>query len=207
MSHQFAQTPLTRVRRAALRADYDRETVHAILDSAYVCHIAFAVDGQPHCIPTAHWRIGDTLHIHGSNGSRLLRALAEGAAASVCVSHVDGLVLARSAFHHSMNYRSAMIYGRFEPVVDEAEKMASLVAFMEKVSPARWPTVRPPNSKEMAATFMLAMPIVEAVAKLRSGPPIDDEADMDWPVWAGVMPLETRFGEPIAAVATPTVAV
>lgn len=194
--NQFAQTPLTRVRRAAKRADYDRDTVHAILDAAYVCHIAFSVDGQPHCIPTAHWRVGDTLYIHGSNGSRLLRALEAGTDASVCVTLLDGLVMARSAFSHSMNYRSAILYGRFAKVTDQQEAWDSLEAFMEKLSPGRWKEVRQPSPQEMAATTTLALPIEQAVAKVRSGPPVDDEADLDWPVWAGVWPLETRLGAP-----------
>ncbi|MFC4159512.1 pyridoxamine 5'-phosphate oxidase family protein [Chitinimonas lacunae] len=193
---QLPQTPLTRVRRAAKRADYDRETVHAILDEAHACHIAFSVDGQPHCIPTAHWRVDDVLYIHGSNGSRLLRELAKGIPASVCVTLVDGLVMARSAFSHSMNYRSVVLYGQFLPVEDEAEAWASLEAFMEHLAPGRWKEVRQPSPQEMAATTLLALPIEQAVAKVRSGPPVDDEADLDWPVWAGVWPLETRLGTP-----------
>lgn len=202
MTTHFAQTPLTRVRRVAQRADYDHETVHAILDQAYACHIAFSIEGQAHCIPTAHWRMGETLYIHGSNGSRMLKALAEGASAAVCVTHVDGLVLARSAFHHSINYRSAIVYGRFQPVTDEAEKWSSLEAFMEKVAPGRWQSVRAPNDKEMAATTLLALTIEQAVAKVRVGPPKDDEEDMVVPVWAGVWPIETRFGDPVEDRAT-----
>jgi hypothetical protein len=171
--------------------------VHGILDATYVCHIAFTVDGQPHCIPTAHWRIDDTLYIHGSNGSRLLKALANGAPASICVSAVDGLVLARSAFHHSMNYRSAVVYSQFRVVNDEAEQWSALEAFMDKIASDRWQAVRPPNTQEMAATTLLALTIEQAVAKRRSGPPLDDEADMAWPVWAGVLPIETRFGDAI----------
>jgi hypothetical protein len=198
MSAPFSPSPLTRVRRVAQRASYDREAVFGIIDATFVCHIAFAVEGQPHCIPTAHWRIGDTLYVHGSNGSRLLKALGEGAPASVCVSQVDGLVLARSAFHHSMNYRSAMIYGRFRPVEAENDRWNALQAFMDKIATDRWAKVRPPNRQEMAATTLLALTIEQAVAKQRNGPPKDDEADMDWPVWAGVNPIETRFGEPVA---------
>lgn len=201
MTDRYAQTALTRVRRIAQRADYDRATVHAILDAGWACHVAFAVDGQPHCIPTAHWRIGETLYIHGSNGSRLLRALADGAPASVCVTHVDGLVLARSAFHHSINYRSAMVYGRFEPV-GEDEKWQALDAFMDKVEPGRRAKVRKPDASEFAATTVLALEIEQAVAKVRSGPPKDDEADLGIEVWAGVRPIETRFGEPIPDLAT-----
>jgi nitroimidazol reductase NimA-like FMN-containing flavoprotein (pyridoxamine 5'-phosphate oxidase superfamily) len=196
-SETYPQTELTRVRRVARRAIYDRETVHAIVDATYVCQIAFTVDGQPHCIPTAHWRVGDTLYIHGSNGSRMLRELGKGVPACVCVAQVDGLVLARSAFHHSMNYRSAMVYGRFRKVEDDDEKWAAMEAFMEKLSPGRWPQTRRPNDQEYAATTFLALTIEEAVAKVRQGPPVDDEEDLQVPVWAGVVPLMTSFGEPV----------
>jgi len=197
VTDRYTQTELTRIRRIAQYANYDRPTVHAIVDAGWICQVAFAVGEQAHCIPTAHWRIGDTLYIHGSNGSRLLKALADGARACVCVAQVDGLVLARSAFHHSMNYRSAMVYGQFRVVDDEAEKWASLAAFMDKIAPGRRQEVRMPDDNEFAATTVLALDIVEAVAKMRSGPPKDDEADMAIPVWAGVRPLETRFGTPI----------
>ncbi|GAB3267469.1 pyridoxamine 5'-phosphate oxidase family protein [Chitinimonas naiadis] len=197
MDTRYAQTELTRVRRMAARANYDRATVQAIIDAGWICQVAFAVDGQAHCLPTAHWRIEDTLYIHGSNGSRLLKALASGAAACVCIAQVDGLVLARSAFHHSMNYRSAMVYGQFRVVADDAEKWQSLDAFMDKIAPGRREAVRMPDASEFAATTVLALDIVEAVAKIRTGPPKDDEADMAIPVWAGVRPIETRFGAPI----------
>lgn len=198
----FATTPLTRVRRAAERADYQQATVEAILDAGWVCQVAFSVDGQPHCLPTAHWRVGDTLYIHGSNGSRMMRALAEGTPACVNVTLLDGLVLARSAFNHSMNYRSAMLYGSFRKVEDSAEKWASFEAFMDKVEAGRRAQVRMPDANEFAATSVLALTIREAVAKQRSGPPEDDVADLGLPVWAGVWPLETRFGTPIPDPAT-----
>lgn len=191
---EYPQTALTRVRRIAERATYDVATIHAILDESWVCQIAFAADGQPHCLPTAHWRIGSTLYIHGSNGSRLLRALAAGAPACVGVTLMDGLVLARSAFHHSMNYRSAMLYGTFRMVETDEEKWAALQAFMDKIDPTRWEQARKPDANEYAATSVLALDIVQAVAKQRSGPPKDDAADMDVAVWAGVWPIETRFG-------------
>ncbi|MGQ5525115.1 pyridoxamine 5'-phosphate oxidase family protein [Chitinimonas sp. PSY-7] len=183
---QFTKTPLTRIRRIAENANYDRDTVHAILDTAWVCQISFSVDGQAHCIPTAHWRIGNTLYIHGSNGSRLLRALAEGASACVNVTHMDGLVLARSGFNHSMNYRSAMIYGQFRKVSSGTEKIAVLDAFMDKIDPSRREQVRVPDKNELAATTVLALTIEQAVAKQRSGPPVDDAADIGIDVWAGV---------------------
>lgn len=197
MTDRYTQTELTRIRRIAQNANYDRPTVHAIVDAGWICQVAFAVGEQAHCIPTAHWRIGDTLYIHGSNGSRLLKALAQGASACVCIAHLDGLVLARSAFNHSMNYRSAMIYGQFRVVEDEAEKWRSFEVFMDKIEPGRRHEVRMPDDSEFAATTVLALDIEQAVAKIRQGPPEDDAADMDIPVWAGVWPIETRFGEPI----------
>ena len=194
---RFEPTPLTRVRRTPKRADYSLAAVHEALDEAYVCHIAFTVDGQPHCIPTAHWRVGDTLYIHGSNGSRMLRALGEGTPASVAVTLVDGLVLARSVFHHSMNYRSAMVYGQFRPVTAHDEKELALRAFLDKIETGRWGPARPPNDKEYAATTLLALTIEQAVAKVRTGPPVDDAEDMQQAVWAGVLPLETHMGMPV----------
>lgn len=193
----YPQTDLTRIRRIANHANYDRPTVQAIIDAAWICQIGFALDGQAHCLPTAHWRIGDTLYIHGSNGSRLLKALAAGASACVCIALVDGLVLARSAFNHSMNYRSVMIYGQFRVVDDDAEKWQSLDLFMDKIEPRRRHLVRGADANEFAATTVLALDIVQAVAKIRTGPPEDDAADMSIDVWAGVLPLETRFGAPI----------
>ena len=193
----YPQTDLTRIRRIANYANYDRPTVQAIIDAGWICQIAFAVDGQTHCLPTAHWRVGDTLYIHGSNGSRLLKALANGAAACVCIAHVDGLVLARSAFNHSMNYRSVMIYGQFRVVDDEAEKWQALDSFMDKIEPGRRSQVRGADANEFAATTVLALEIVQAVAKIRTGPPEDDEADLGIDVWAGEWPIETRFGIPI----------
>ncbi|GAB3267463.1 pyridoxamine 5'-phosphate oxidase family protein [Chitinimonas naiadis] len=199
----YSQTDLTRIRRIANYANYDRPTVQAIIDAGWICQIAFAVDGQAHCLPTAHWRVGDTLYIHGSNGSRLLKALANGAAACVCIAHVDGLVLARSAFNHSMNYRSVMIYGQFRVVNDDAEKWQSLDTFMDKIEPGRRHQVRGADANEFAATTVLALEIVQAVAKIRTGPPEDDEADLGIDVWAGEWPIETRFGTPIQHHAEP----
>lgn len=181
----------TRVRRVAQRGHYDRETLWAILDAAYVCHVAFAdgADGQGvHCIPTACWREGEHLYIHGSNGSRMLRLAATGAQVCVSVTHLDGLVLARSAFHHSMNYRSAVIYGAFEAVPDE-RKAAALDAFLERIAPGRKDAVRPGDASELAATTVLRIALDEAASKVRSGGPKDDEADLALPVWAGVLPL------------------
>jgi nitroimidazol reductase NimA-like FMN-containing flavoprotein (pyridoxamine 5'-phosphate oxidase superfamily) len=178
----------TRVRRVPNRAHYDRATLHAIIDSAYLCHLAFADEHGVHCIPTACWREGDHLYIHGSNGSRMLKLAATGAQVCVTVTHLDGLVLARSAFHHSMNYRSAVVYGAFELVEGEA-KAAAMDAFVEFVAPGRSREVRPGDASELAATTVLRIALDEAASKIRVGGPKDDEADMSRPVWAGVLPM------------------
>ncbi|WP_322046379.1 pyridoxamine 5'-phosphate oxidase family protein [Paraburkholderia sp. J67] len=188
---QGAPSSRTRVRRIAQRAQYDRATLHAILDAAYVCHVAFADEHGVHCIPTACWREGDHLYIHGSNGSRMLKLAADGAQVCVTVTHLDGLVLARSAFNHSMNYRSAMIYGAFEVVAND-HKAAALDAFMEHIAPGRVHEARAGNRNEMAATTVLRLPLDEAVAKVRAAGPGDDEEDLDRPVWAGVLPMALR---------------
>ncbi len=185
---QGAPSSRTRVRRIAQRADYDPATLHAILDAAYVCHVAFADAQGVHCIPTACWREGDHLYIHGSNGSRMLKLAAEGAQVCVTVTHIDGLVLARSAFNHSMNYRSAMIYGAFKVVADD-HKSAALDAFMEHIAPGRMHEARAGNRNELAATTVLRLPLDEAVAKVRAHGVKDDEEDLDRPIWAGVLPM------------------
>jgi nitroimidazol reductase NimA-like FMN-containing flavoprotein (pyridoxamine 5'-phosphate oxidase superfamily) len=174
------------VRRIPELAHYDRATLHAIVDAAYLCHVAFTDNKGTHCIPTACWREGDHLYIHGSNGGRLVKQLLRGTQACVTLTHLDGLVLARSAFSHGMNYRSAMVYGVFESVAD---KQAALEALMNKIAPGRQAEVRPGNDKEFAATTVLRIALTEAACKLRSGDPIDDEADIARAVWAGVLPL------------------
>ena len=177
----------TRVRRGAVNAAYERDLVRAIVDAAYICHIAFS-DGQgAHCIPTACWREGDHLYIHGSNGSRMLKQLMA-QDACVTITHLDGLVLARSAFNHTMNYRSVMIYGRFE-AVDEAEQRRTLDAFMDHLAPGRRHEVRGGNDKEHAATTVLRIPLAEAACKVRSGGPSDDEEDMGIAAWVGELPF------------------
>ncbi|CAM2153826.1 Nitroimidazol reductase NimA, pyridoxamine 5'-phosphate oxidase superfamily [Pararobbsia alpina] len=186
----------TRVRRMAERGRYDRATLEAILDEAYVCHIAFADEHGTHCIPTACWREGDYLYIHGSNGSRMLKQLRNGAQACVTVTHLDGLVLARSAFHHSMNYRSAIIYGSFE-LVPDAHKAAAFETFLEGLAPGRQAEVRPGNAKELAATTLLRISLAEGVSKMRTGGPADDDVDLEIPVWAGVLPMGLAAFEPI----------
>lgn len=190
-----APTPRTQVKRVAQNASYDRARLHAIVDAAWVCHIAFVDAHGAHCIPTACWRAGDHLYIHGSNGSRLLKRLAE-QECCVTITHVDGLVLARSAFNHSMNYRSAMVYGRFEPVDDDAAKRAAMEAFMAHLVPGRQADVRPGNDKEYAATTVMRIALAEAACKTRTGGPRDDEADLGMPVWAGVLPLAQTRGAP-----------
>jgi nitroimidazol reductase NimA-like FMN-containing flavoprotein (pyridoxamine 5'-phosphate oxidase superfamily) len=184
----------SRIRRVADRARYDRETVHAIVDAAYVCHVSFSDAKGVHCIPTACWREDDHLYIHGSNGSRLLKRLLDG---EVCVTitHVDGLVLARSAFNHSMNYRSVVVHGRFEPVPAE-HKVEALHRLMDHIAAGRRHEARPGDASELAATTVLRLPLAESSAKVRTGGPEDDEADMALDVWAGVLPLLTVCGEP-----------
>jgi nitroimidazol reductase NimA-like FMN-containing flavoprotein (pyridoxamine 5'-phosphate oxidase superfamily) len=182
-----APSDRTRVRRSADKAQYDTATLYAIIDDAYLCHIAFGDAKGSHCIPTACWREEGHLYIHGSNGSRMLKRLME-SETCVTITHLDGLVLARSAFSHTMNYRSAMIYGRFEVVSDEAERHRSLEVFMEKLAPGRQAQVRPGNDKEYAATTIMRIALDEAACKVRTGGPSDDEEDMQWPVWAGVLP-------------------
>jgi nitroimidazol reductase NimA-like FMN-containing flavoprotein (pyridoxamine 5'-phosphate oxidase superfamily) len=177
----------TRVRRVATNAHYDTATLNAIIDDAYLCHIAFSDGKGAHCIPTACWREGEHLYIHGSNGSRMVKRLVE-SECCVTITHLDGLVLARSAFNHSMNYRSAMVYGAFE-VVEGAAARHAMEAFMEKLVPGRQAEIRPGSDKEYAATTVLRISLAEAACKVRSGGPNDDEEDLSWPAWAGVLPF------------------
>ena len=190
------QTDRTRVKRVPERGQYDRATINAILDEALIAHVAFEHDGAPAIIPTAFWRHGDDVLIHGSSKSRMLLALRDGAPCCICVTLLDGLVLARSAFHHSMNYRSVVIYGAMHAVTDPDQKLAALEGFTERIAPGRWPEIRGPNAQEFKATMVLSMPIDEASAKVRVGPPKDDEPDYELPVWAGVVPIRLVAGEP-----------
>jgi uncharacterized protein len=192
------QTERTTVRRLAKRGAYDRETIRAILDEAFICHVGFVVDGQPMVIPTIHARVDDSLYFHGSVASRMLRSLEQGVPACVTVTLLDGLVLARSAFHHSMNYRSVVILGTATVVVDREEKRRVLDAIVEHVMKGRSADARPPSEAELNATMVLRLPIAEASAKIRTGPPIDDEEDYALPVWAGVLPLQLTPLEPVA---------
>jgi hypothetical protein len=193
----LSPTPRTTLRRLPQRGRFDRETVHAILDEALVCHVGFVADGQPFVIPTIHARVGDGLYVHGSAASRMLKTLQGGVPACVTATIVDGLVLARSAFHHSMNYRSVVVLGEAVAVGDEAEKWDALHAIVEHVAPGRWAEVRAPTAKEMAATLVLRLAIEEASAKVRTGPPLDDEEDYALECWAGVLPLRLVPGTPI----------
>jgi uncharacterized protein len=193
----FPQTDRTRLKRLPKRGHYDRETVNAILDEGFICHVGFVVDGQPFVIPTGYARVDDKLYIHGSQASRMLRTLAGGVDVCVTVTLVDGLVLARSAFHHSMNYRSVVVLGRAELVADREEKLAALFALSEHFIKGRWDDVREPTEQELVATSVLVLPLTEASAKIRSGPPLDDEEDYSLPVWAGVIPLQFVADPPV----------
>ena len=188
----------TRVRRGPHKGRYDRATIDAILDRGLLCHVAFSVDEDAYCVPMLYARIDDTVYVHGSAASRTLRALAGGASACLTVTIVDGLVLARSAFEHSTNYESVMLFGRFTNVETLDERMTALEAFTEKLLPGRWGEVRTPSTKELKATSILAMPIDEASAKQRSGPPNDDDSpDAALDTWAGEIPIVTSYGTPI----------
>src|ERR1700746_685735 len=193
----FTPTERTQVKRLPKRGAYDRETVFKILDEAFVCHVGFVVDGQPFVIPTNFGRSGETLYLHGSAASRMLRTRTQGIPVCVAVPLTDGLVLARSAFHPSVNYRSVVVLGTARLVEDPAEKMEALRVFTEHVMKGRWDDVRLPTEQEMKATTVLAIPLEEVSAKVRTGGPVDDEADYSLPVWAGVLPLETVAKEPV----------
>jgi nitroimidazol reductase NimA-like FMN-containing flavoprotein (pyridoxamine 5'-phosphate oxidase superfamily) len=192
-----APSDRSRIRRAPARADYDRATIDAILDEALVAHLGFAVDGQPYVIPTLHARSGDVVYVHGSAASRMVRALAAGTPACLTVTLLDGLVLARSAFHHSMNYRSVVVLGQARLVEGDAERREALRLFTERLVPGRWDEVRPPSRQELKGTRVLAMTLDEASAKLRRGGPVDDDEDYDLDVWAGVVPLALERGTPV----------
>jgi uncharacterized protein len=194
---EFTPTERTQVKRLPKRGKYDSETVYKILDEAFVCHVGFAVDGQPYVIPTNFGRVGDVLYLHGSAASRMLRTLSEGIPVCVTVTLVDGLVLARSAFHHSVNYRSVVILGTAKLVEDPTEKMEALRLFTEHIMKGRWDEIRWPTEQEMKGTTVLALPLEEVSAKVRAGGPVDDEDDYSLAVWAGVLPLTTTTNAPV----------
>jgi nitroimidazol reductase NimA-like FMN-containing flavoprotein (pyridoxamine 5'-phosphate oxidase superfamily) len=189
MSDAYEPTERTTVKRLPARGAYDRAVVHQILDAGLVCHLGFVVDGQPFVIPTLYVRIGETIYVHGSPASRMLQALDQGAKVCITVTLVDGLVLARSAFHHSMNYRSVVAFGQATVVDDADEKVRILRGLTDHLIPGRWPEIRHPSPQELKRTLVLAIPIEEASAKVRVGPPLDDEEDYHLDVWAGVVPL------------------
>lgn len=196
-------TSRTQVKRLPQRGNYDRTLIHQILDEGLICHVGFVVEGQPFVIPTAYGRIDDRLYIHGSPASRMLRTLKGQVELCVTVTLLDGLVLARSAFHHSMNYRSVVVFGQAEVVEAAAEKLEALKAFTEHIIPDRWSEVRPPTAQEIAGTLVLSLPLNEASAKVRTGAPKDDEADYALPIWAGELPLRLMPLAPIPDPALP----
>jgi uncharacterized protein len=193
---RYTPTDKTRVRRLPKRAHYDVETINSILDSGFICHVGYVIGSQPFVTPTAYWREDDHVYWHGSHASRMLD---EAANASVCltVTHIDGLVVARSAFHHSINYRSVMVFGTPSKVEDESYKAQAMQRFVERMYPGQWETLRPITRKELKATTILHMKIDEASAKVRTGPPVDDEPDYALPIWAGVVPIEHGHATPV----------
>jgi uncharacterized protein len=197
MSEKSVPTERTRLVREPQRAVYDRVVAYQILDEGFICHVGFVADGQPFVIPTGYGRSGDHLYIHGSAASRMLRNLDRGVAVCVTVTLLDGIVLARSIFNHSMNYRSVVVLGTAVAVEDPAEKLKALRALSEHILPGRWAESRQPNEKELKATLVMRLPIEEFSAKVRQGPPIDDEEDYSFPTWAGVIPLQQVPGTPI----------
>lgn len=194
---KFTQTARTTLKRLPQRGAFDRESINQILDEGFICHVGFAVDGQPFVIPTGYARAGDRLFIHGSQASRMLRTLGQGIEVCLTVTLIDGLVLARSAFHHSMNYRSVVVFGRAAVVDEREKKLAALRALSEHMIPGRWDDVREPNEREFRLTTVLSLPLDEASAKVRTGPPLDDEEDYELSVWAGVIPLRLVADAPI----------
>lgn len=193
----YPKTPRSTVKRIPKRGHYDRATVHAVLDAGRVCHVGFVVEGQPFVIPTAYGREGDVIYLHGATTSRLLAHLQQGVPACVAVTHLDGVVLARSLFHHSLNYRSAVVFGTARLVEDAAERERALTVISEQLLPGRWAEARQPNAKENKATAVLAISIEEASAKIRAGGPVDDAEDYSLPIWAGVLPMQTCYGLPL----------
>src|ERR1043165_2149801 len=196
--NEIPQTERTTLKRLPKRGSFDREVVNAILDEAFICHVGFVAEDKPVVIPTGYARVGETVIIHGSQASRMLRALGQGIDVCVTVTLIDGLVLARSAFHHSMNYRSVVIFGRARVIDDREEKLQALDALSEHMIPGRWQDVRKPSEEELRQTTVLTLPIEEGSAKIRTGPPLDDEEDYRLNVWAGVIPLQLVADSPVA---------
>jgi nitroimidazol reductase NimA-like FMN-containing flavoprotein (pyridoxamine 5'-phosphate oxidase superfamily) len=193
----FVVTPRNKVKRLAERGNYDKDTIYPIVDEAFICHVGFVQDGQPFVIPTIHARHEDTIFFHGAKASRLLKHIEAGNPLCVTITLLDGLVMARSVFHHSMNYRAAVLYGCGQVIKDQAEKLAALHIISEAVMPGRWDDARQPTRKELNATTVVAMPIESASAKTRSGPPGDDDEDYALPVWAGIVPIRQLIETPV----------
>ena len=193
----FSATARSKIRRLPKRGHYDKETVYAILDAGFVCHIAYVIDRQPYATPTAYWREGDAVYWHGSAKSKMLLALEKAPRICLTVMHLDGLVVARSGFHKSVNYRSAMLFGKPYKVAEPEEKLAKMERFVERLFPGRWAQLRLVHRQELKAMSVFGLHIDEAVAKVRSGPPVDDEADYALPIWAGVVPIRQVLGEPL----------
>jgi len=198
MNEYIEQTKRTKLKRIPKRGNFERAAIYKILDEAFICHVGFAVNNQPFVIPTSFARIGDRLVIHGSAASRMMRELKAEIDVCVTVTLVDALVLARSAFHHSMNYRSVVVFGKAKIIEGEREKYAALKAFTEHIVPHRWAEIRPPSKNELKGTTVLSLELSEASAKIRAGGPVDDEEDYEMDVWAGVLPLELKIGAPVA---------
>ncbi len=193
----YQPTSRTKVGRLPKRASYDKAQVHAILDEGFLCHVGFVADGQPFVIPTGYVRVGEKIYFHGSAASRMLRNLDQGIDVCVTVTLVDGFVLARSVFHHSMNYRSVVMLGTAQMVTERAEKLEALRSFTNHIVPGRWEEARQPNEQELKSTSVLALPLEEVSAKIRTGPPLDDEEDYTLPIWAGVVPMRLEIGNPM----------
>jgi nitroimidazol reductase NimA-like FMN-containing flavoprotein (pyridoxamine 5'-phosphate oxidase superfamily) len=194
----FAQTQRTTLKRLPKRGVFDRQLVYNILDEGFICHVGFIAETQPFVIPTGYARVGDELYIHGSQASRMLKTVGQGIDICVTVTLLDGLVLARSAFHHSMNYRSVVVFGQATAITEREDKLTALRALSEHMIPGRWDEVRPPSEQELRQTSVLFLPLTEASAKVRTGPPLDDEEDYELGVWAGVIPLRLIAGAPVA---------
>jgi nitroimidazol reductase NimA-like FMN-containing flavoprotein (pyridoxamine 5'-phosphate oxidase superfamily) len=194
---ELRRTQRTTLKRLPQRGSFERQQINEILDEGFICHVGFVVNGEPVVIPTGYARAGDALIIHGSQASRMVRQLGQGIDVCVTVTLIDGLVLARSAFHHSMNYRSVVVFGRARVIEERAEKMSALTALSDHMIPGRWDEVREPTDRELQLTTVLSIPLSEASAKVRTGPPVDDEEDYELPVWAGVIPLEMMANEPV----------
>jgi len=193
----YKPTDRTKLKRIRERAHYDRETIYDILDAGLLCHVGYTIDDQPYVTPTCHWREGNAVYWHGSSASKALKAQRQGIPVCVTVSHMDGLVMARSGLHHSINYRSVMLFGTAHLVEGRDAKEASLKAFMDRIAPGRWEDCKPVTGQEIKGTMILGLEIDEVVAKVRTGPPADDEEDYALDIWAGVVPITTRIGKPV----------